>query len=163
MAIDRPLAHSSELYAPLHSNHPLSVPPDQIVSGKVSVRHHSSDLVPSAVRHPHRGNRRLFHPWQRRPPQKLPGRNEPVLRAVPGVPYRVGYVAYLSVLLARVYPSPILCLQIQLMLLVIIDIRHRRLELRHHVHAYGELYHPEPLFSALSAVPQQLPLVTCCV
>ena len=74
--------------------------------------------------------------------------------------YRVGHVAHLCILLARVYPATVLCLTIQFMPLVIIDLCHRLSELRGHVHTYGELNHPEPFVSALSAVPQQLPLVT---
>ena len=42
-------------------------------------------------------------------------------------------------------PFPHLCLTIQFMPLVIIDLCHRPSELRGHVHTYSELNHPEPL------------------
>ena len=138
---------------------PLSRPPDQLISRKGPVGHHSEDLVPASVGQLHRGERKLhlpLHCWQRLFDQPLPGSYEPILRAGLGVPYPVGHEVHLSPLLTRVH-TMLPNLAVQRLPVLLGDLGHRTAELRRHVNPHRKLDHPEPLVSTLRAVPQQLP------
>ena len=90
--------------------------------------------------------------------QPLPGSQEPVLRAVPGVAYPVGYEVHLSPLLTRVH-TVLTHLAVQRLPLLFGYLRHRAAELHRHVNSHRKLDHSEPLVPALGAVPQKLLLV----
>ncbi len=70
----------------------LPVPPDHLISRKVSVGHQPGDLVPGSAGQPHHGEGQFqlqFHSRQRLFAQRLPDSDEPVFRVLLAVGYPV--------------------------------------------------------------------------
>ena len=86
----------------------LPVPPDRLISRKVSVGHQPGDLVPGSAGQPHHGEGQFqlqFHSRQRLFAQRLPDSDEPVFRVLLAVGYPVWYEVHLRPLLTCLDPS----------------------------------------------------------
>ena len=124
------------------------MPPDQIIPWKVSVGHHSEDLVPDFVPQLHGGKGQLqllYHSSQGCLPQGLSDSKEAVVRALLAVAYPIGHEAYLGPLLVRVH-LVLAHLPLQDMPLFFSHLRYRPLELLGHIHSYRELDDTKGLF-----------------